>query len=133
MCRVVRSGGTLGFTTSPGWWWEADPRWQWHAELLDRLGIVSDLLPSSGQQRVAELLVTAPVSNIESNDVVLQIEWDTSETYWQWCWSHGWRAVMERLTENQLLEYRRGVEEAIGSVRPIEGQILANLTTASRR
>jgi ubiquinone/menaquinone biosynthesis C-methylase UbiE len=35
--RVLQSGGRLGLTLSPGWWWEGDERWGWHAELLRSL------------------------------------------------------------------------------------------------
>ncbi len=133
MCRVLRSGGTFGISISKGWWWEEDARWQWHAALLDELGVtVEDAPPSSGQHFVDQLLYDMPLSRVERAEEVLEFEFEDAETYWKWCWSHGWRGVMERLTAEQLDGYQRGVLESIGE-GTMPGRLVAHLATAVRR
>src|SRR5215472_5321862 len=36
--RVLRPGGSLGLWVAPSWWWQGDPRWDWHDDLLASLG-----------------------------------------------------------------------------------------------
>ena len=128
MCRVVRSGGAFGISISKGWWWEEDPRWNWHATLLDGLGVVfEDAPPSSGEQFVDQLLFDMPLSPSKRSREVLEFEFEDAETFWTWCWSHGWRGVMERLTAEQLDGYRKGICESIGDGR-MPGQLVANLS-----
>ncbi len=133
MCRVQRPGGAFGISTSKGWWWQEDPRWRWHAVLLDELGVaIDDPPPSSGQRFVDQLLSDMPLSSVERTEEVLDFEFEDAETYWNWCWSHGWRGVMERLSAEQLARYQRGVLESIGD-GPMPGQLVAQLATAVRR
>jgi ubiquinone/menaquinone biosynthesis C-methylase UbiE len=115
MCRVLRAGGTFGISISKGWWWQEDARWQWHAALLDQLGVaIGDAPPSSGQHFVEQLLSGMPLSRVERTEEVLEFEFEDAEIYWSWCWSHGWRGVMERLSAEQRSRYQRGVLESIG-------------------
>lgn len=133
MCRVIRPGGTFGISISKGWWWEEDPRWQWHADLLRGLGIAcEDPPPSSGQEFIDQLLSGMPLSNIQRTREMLEFEFDGAETFWEWCWSHGWRSVMERLTEEQQNDYLRGVRGSIGG-DPFPGHLVAHLATAVRK
>jgi SAM-dependent methyltransferase len=123
MCRVLRSGGAFGISTSKGWWWQEDPRWQWHAVLLDELDVaIDDAPPSSGQHFVDQLVSDMPLSRVERTEEVLDFEFEDAETYWDWCWSHGWRGVMERLSAEQLARYQSGVLESIGN-GPVPGQL----------
>jgi ubiquinone/menaquinone biosynthesis C-methylase UbiE len=133
MCRVLRSGGSFGVSVSRGWWWEEDPRWQWHATLLDDLGVtIEDAPPSSGQHFLNQVLSDMPLSEVEQSQQILEFEFEDADTFWKWCWSHGWRGVMERLTREQLDGYRKGAFDSIGE-GPMPGQLLANLATAVRR
>jgi ubiquinone/menaquinone biosynthesis C-methylase UbiE len=133
MCRVLRSVGTFGISISKGWWWEEDARWQWHAALLDELGVaIEHAPPTSGQHFLDQLLSDMPLSRVERAEEVLEFEFEDAETYWKWCWSHGWRGVMERLTAEQLDGYRRGVLESIGE-GTMPGRLVVQLATAARR
>ena len=133
MCRVLRSGGSFGVSVSRGWWWEEDPRWQWHATLLDELGVtIKDAPPSSGQHFLNQLLSAMPLSEVAQSQELLEFEFEDADTFWKWCWSHGWRGVMERLTTEQLDGYRKGVFDSIGD-GPMPGQLVANLATANHR
>jgi ubiquinone/menaquinone biosynthesis C-methylase UbiE len=86
MCRVLCSGGSFAVSVSRGWWWEEDPRWQWHATLLDELGVtIKDAPPSSGQHFLNQLLSDMPLSNVEQSQQVLEFEFDDADTFWRWC------------------------------------------------
>ena len=62
-----------------------------------------------------------PFLDVELNRDVLEFGFDGAEVFYEWCWSHGWRNVMEPLTDEQLKVYRRGVFESIGDF-PITGR-----------
>jgi SAM-dependent methyltransferase len=130
MCRVVHRGGTLGISISKGWWWEEDPRWQWHADLLAHLGVtLNDPPPSAGDAFLDELLVGLPLRSVELTGDVLQFQFENSATYLRWCWSHGWRGVMERLSPDQLADYEREVMRVMGNTEPFPGQLLVHIAT----
>jgi ubiquinone/menaquinone biosynthesis C-methylase UbiE len=132
MCRVVRSGGTCGISICTGWWWEEDPRWQWHANLLCSLDVAIEEVPmSAGGNFLQKLLSGMPFLDVELTRDLLEFEFDSAEVFYEWCWSHGWRNVMERLTDEQLKGYRRGVFESIGD-SPIAGRLVVYMATATR-
>jgi SAM-dependent methyltransferase len=133
MCRVVRQGGKLGISISKGWWWEEDPRWQWHADLLAQLGVMlSEPPPSVGGEYLDELLVGLPLQTIQRTREVLQFQFHDAATYLHWCWSHGWRNVMERLSPVQLADYEREVIRVMGNAEPFPGQLVAHIATAEK-
>jgi SAM-dependent methyltransferase len=133
MCRVLRPGGSFGASVSTGWWWEEDPRWQWHAALLDELAVTTEEAPpSSGAHFLQDLLSDMPLSELEQSHHVLEFEFEDADIFWTWCWSHGWRGVMERLTAEQLDGYRKGAFDYFGD-GPVPGQLRADLVTANRR
>jgi SAM-dependent methyltransferase len=135
MARVLRPGGTFGISISKGSRWQEGPRWQWHASLLDQLGVtgvaIEDPPPSSGLHFVEQLLSGMPLSGVERTREVLAFEFENAETYWKWCWSHGWRVVMERLTTEQLDGYRKGIQKIMGE-GSMPGQLVAHLAIAKR-
>ena len=101
--------------------------------LLDELGVAfEEPPPSSGEHFVDQLLFDMPLSQVERFREVLEFEFQDAKTFWKWCWSHGWRGVMERLTAEQLHGYRKGIFEFIGDGQ-MPGQLVANLATADRR
>ncbi len=132
MCRVVRSGGRLGLSIAPGWWWQEDPRWTWHAELMDELGVPFSQVPSSGGDFAQRALADRPVRDVDVFEVIEGISWASWAEFWAWCWSHGWRSVLEGFTGRQLDVYRSSAEHALGGRSLIEGRIVATLATATR-
>ena len=45
---TIVDAARLGLYVAPGWRWQEDPRWVWHAELVDSLGVSFAQTPSSG-------------------------------------------------------------------------------------
>jgi ubiquinone/menaquinone biosynthesis C-methylase UbiE len=133
ICRVLRPGGRLGFSVAPGWWWQEDPRWTWHAELVDRVGVSFAQTPSSGGDFARRALAGQPLRGVDVIEEIRTIRWGSWAEFWAWCWSHGWRGVLERLTGAQLAAYRTGTEQALEGRSSIEGRIIATLVTATRR
>jgi SAM-dependent methyltransferase len=132
MCRVVHAGGKLGISVCTGWWWDEDPRWQWHANLLRSLDVATEEAPmAAGGHFLEEVLSGMPLLDVELTREVLEFEFDSAELFYKWCWSHGWRNVMERLTDEQLAGYQRGVFESIGE-SAIAAQLVAYMATAVR-
>lgn len=133
VCRVLRPGGRLGLSIAPGWWWQEDPRWAWHAEVISQLGVIPSRSPSSGRELTQRLLADCPVRDIEVSEAVVPISWESSAEFWAWCWSHGWRSVLEGFTSHQLNVYRSNVEHELGRAPLIQGHIIATLATATRQ
>jgi ubiquinone/menaquinone biosynthesis C-methylase UbiE len=133
MCRVLRPGGTFGISISKGWWWQEDPRWSWHADLLESIGVaVTEPPPSSGAAFVEELLSGQPLTDVVRSREVLQFEFVSADIYLEWCWSHGWRGVMEELSFEQLSMYRSGIITAFTAAGTVPGQLVTHLVTARR-
>jgi hypothetical protein len=86
---------------------------------------------SAGRRFVEELLSGMPLLDIQRTRDVLEFEFDSAEVFYRWCWSHGWRNVMEHLTDEQLEGYRTGVFESIGDAS-IPGRLVAYVATATR-
>jgi SAM-dependent methyltransferase len=133
MCRVLRPGGRLGISVAPGWWWQEDRRWAWHGSLMAELGTSFSSTPSSGPSFVKNLLAGAPLGHIWIGQETRSIRWGSSSEFWAWCWSHGWRSVLEGLSPDELSTYRQRTEDALGPRSLIEGRILATIVTATKR
>jgi SAM-dependent methyltransferase len=133
MCRVLRSGGRLGISVAPGWWWQEDPRWAWHAELLDSLNASFSQTPSSGGDFAQRVLDGETVRDVGVIEEIKAIRWVSWDEFWAWRWSHGWRTVLESFTDRQLAAYRSSAEHALGGCSLIEGRVIATLATATLR
>ena len=124
MRRVLRTDGQLGIVFSAGWWWQDDPRWTWHANLLNRLGYRVD----EADRRLRDpaiieaILRTAGFSNLELRVERYPLVWEDFEEWWRWCWSHGYRAVLEQLSAVQLGEYKRNCSRRLDSTT-VEGDL----------
>jgi ubiquinone/menaquinone biosynthesis C-methylase UbiE len=106
--RVLRSHGQVGISVSEGWWWEYDERWQWHRDLVESLGIQVAFKPRRFPRTdtLSSLLTRhgfVHVSVVEEN---YDLVFTDADEWWRWCWSHGYREVMESMTPAQLEQYR---------------------------
>ena len=130
-CRsILRSDGRLGLTVAEGWWWEGDPRWAWHAELLASLDLRID---TSGRLGSAAALHTL-LQRVGYVDVQVSIEraalpFPHFDAWWAWVWSHGYRAILEGMSPRQLSDYRTACEQRLGT-GPAEGRLEIWLATA---
>ena len=88
--------------------------------------------PSSGPGFVRELLINAPVTDVQLVEEQKAIQWASWEEFWKWCWSHRWREILENLSDRQLAYYRAEAEHAIRGRSVIEGRISATVGSATR-
>jgi len=106
-CRsILRPGGRLGLSVAEGWWWEGDPRWAWHAELLASLDLRIDMSGRLGSPAVLRALL----QRVGYVDVRVSAEWavlpfNDFDAWWAWIWSHGYRAILEGMSPRQLSGY----------------------------
>jgi ubiquinone/menaquinone biosynthesis C-methylase UbiE len=111
--RLLGPQGRIGVSA-----WEnlADRRWRWESELTNELAreVPAELLEvvgaRSGRYENAEKLGAeleaagfAEVS-IESMDV--EVTYASAEAWWEWVWSHGFRAFVEALPEPSRERFR---------------------------
>ena len=107
-CRVLRAQGRFGLAVHDGWWWHDDPRWAWHAHLLREFGNhrataarrFSD--PNAVLAVVEEAGFTNPTATVEPFDLT----WSDASQWWDWCWTHGYRAVLEQFETTALDQFR---------------------------
>lgn len=131
--RVLRPGGTLGLWVAPQWWWQGDPRWTWHDDLLACLGVDAGEVPSGMATPAAlrQMLQAAGFQDVQVRADELGLWFPDAEAWWRWTWSHGFRQVLERLSADQLSAYREASLTRIGH-GGIEARMEALIATAAR-
>jgi O-methyltransferase/aklanonic acid methyltransferase len=131
--RVLRPGGNLGLWIAPFWWWQNDPRWDWHEDLLNSLGTDAGQAPASlgSSAALRQTILAAGFRNVSIRTEQLSLHFPDASQWWQWAWSHGSRHILEKLSPGQLATYRQSAFRRIGR-RGIDGRMEATLATADR-
>jgi SAM-dependent methyltransferase len=131
--RVLRPAGNLGLWIAPSWWWQNDPRWDWHEDLLNSLGIDAGRAPASLASPMAlrQAIVAAGFRQVSIRTEQLSLHFPDASQWWHWAWSHGSRQILEQLTAGQLAIYRQLAFQHIGR-HGIEGRMQVLLATADR-
>jgi arsenite methyltransferase len=131
--RVLRPGGNLGLWIAPSWWWQNDPRWNWHDDLLNSLGVDTGRAPASLASPTAlrQAILAAGFHQVSIRTEQLSLHFPNASRWWQWIWSHGSRQILEQLTTDQLSVYRQSAFQQIGCYG-IEGRMEALLATVDR-
>jgi SAM-dependent methyltransferase len=128
MRRVSKPRGKVGICVSDGWWFQGDPDWRWHEELLAELRAPVGGGPFRDPAAVVDLLTEAAFS---VDDVVVEtfpLKWRDVDEWWEAGWSHGYRKVLEALSRSALEEYRtRSYERLLGT--PVRGRLEVVLVT----
>lgn len=130
--RVLKPGGRLGFTISPGWWWQSDPGWRWHAELMQSLGYGGDPQDVS-KWRPNELKVILKRHGFVDVNIVTEtfpLEFKNFNEWWNWNWSHGYRLVLERMTIDERAEYKTSCKAMLGHQASIETVLDVTIASA---
>jgi O-methyltransferase/aklanonic acid methyltransferase len=122
MRRVLRPGGRLGVCFSDKWWFQDDPAWRWHEELLVTIGVP---LGTSGLRQPTPLVRLLEEAGFHLTSVATEtfpLRWADAQEWWEWCWSHGYRDMLERLPGPRLAEYRKRCFERLRR-GPIDGRL----------
>jgi SAM-dependent methyltransferase len=128
MRRVSKPRGKVGICVSDRWWFQGDPDWRWHEELLAELRAPVEGGPFQDPGTVVDLLTEAAFS---VNDAVVEtfpLEWRDVDEWWEAGWSHGYRAVLETLSPSALQEYRKRSYEHLQGT-PVRGRLEVVLVT----
>jgi SAM-dependent methyltransferase len=130
--RVLRAGGRLGLVVHDGWWWQDDPRWAWHRQLVDELGNDRATAQRRFEHPAAVVAVVRQAGFSDADAVTEQfvLRWAGADEWWAWCWSHGYRAVLEAFDSRRLNAYR---EACFDHLRPgpVEATLPVMVTRAS--
>ncbi len=122
--RVLRPRGTVALTVAERWWWEGDPRWEWHGPLLESLGINVSQEPRrlSTANSVAKALRGAGFTADYVAAEEFALSFSDFDEWWRWCWSHGYRRVLERLSPSKQERYRASCARRLGDAG-IDGRL----------
>ncbi len=129
MFRVLRSGGRLGLSAAPTWWWQHDRAWQWHEDLLNDLDVDVGPARLTERQDWENALRREGFVDIEVLEDDYQLRWRNLDEWWRWCWSHGWRAVLEKMSPTQAERYRQVCEDSLSTRRHEASHINGKLHT----
>lgn len=133
---VLRPGGKFACSTAPWWWWEGDDEWQWHADLLEALGMrTSAGDPSLGEpQTLKRILAAAGFMDCACSIDLFQLSFNDQQEWWDWAWSHGYRSVLEAMNPAELARYKdacfRELERPDSA--PIRGRLKVCLAVATK-
>jgi SAM-dependent methyltransferase len=133
MYRVLRPGGSLGLWVAPSWWWQGDPRWDWHDDLLVFFGVGIGQVPAGldGPVSLRQMIEAAGFQDVQVHLDELGLRFTDADDWWQWAWSHGFRQVLERLPADQLRVYRETAFDRIGP-GGIEARMEGLIATGAR-
>lgn len=129
--RVLRPGGRVALAVSDGWWFQDDPSWTWHENLLTSLGVVLDERRFSSPETVAHLLRTCEMVVDVAVPETFEMEWTGFHEWWAAGWTHGYRAVLEALGASQLDHYRTVCAQHL-TASPIRGELQVVLASGHR-
>jgi SAM-dependent methyltransferase len=122
--RVLRTRGRFALSVSDLWWFEGDERWSWLERLLLSMGAqIHDEPPRFGDaEQVRDLL-----EGHGFGDVVVTLEdflmrFADFDEWWGWGWSHGYRRILDALSEADIARYKSEAATELGQMSAIEGR-----------
>jgi len=131
--RVLRPEGRFGLVLHDGWWWHDDPRWAWHGQLLAEFGNshATTTRRFSDPNTVCAVVEQAGFANTGVAVEPFDLRWADADSWWKWCWSHGYRVVLEAFDTARLHAFRSACFSHLGP-GPIEGELPVIVVIADR-
>jgi ubiquinone/menaquinone biosynthesis C-methylase UbiE len=122
--RVLLPHGRLGLVVHDGWWWHDDSRWAWHAQLLAEFGNSRATAPRrfGDPDAVLTIVEQAGFTNAVAKVEPFDLGWPDASHWWDWCWSYGYRVVLEEFDTATLGDFRNECFSHLGA-GPIEGTL----------
>jgi O-methyltransferase / aklanonic acid methyltransferase len=118
--RSLRPGGRVGVVVHEGWWYQDDPGWSWFEKLLERVGVVEEARRRRYQSPtdLNEVLADGGFGRTTSFVEPFTLQWANASEWWSWCWSHGFRRVLERLPASRAAWIQEESCSALGNDQP---------------
>jgi len=131
--RVLRPHGRVGLVVHDGWWWHDDPRWAWHGRLLADLGNshATTVRRFDDPNSVVGVLTQSGFADAAGTVEPFDLRWADASEWWDWCWSHGYRVVLEQFDAATLVEFRTACFSHLGA-GSIEGTLPVICVVASK-
>jgi len=97
--RVLRPGGVVAVSA-----WDAaeDPRWTWLVHLAGPRSEAAMARELAGGAALAGALSTAGFADVEVERHAVDVRYTDAANWLRWSWSHGFRALLERLSPDGL-------------------------------
>jgi SAM-dependent methyltransferase len=130
--RVLRPGGSFGLVVHDGWWWQDDARWAWHVRLVRELGNERAMTERrfSNPNAIRALIEEASFTEVEATIERFVLRWADAGQWWEWCWSQGYREVLEAFDSITLDEYRAACFAYL-AFGPVDGNLPVILIRAN--
>jgi hypothetical protein len=125
--RVLRAGGRVGISDAFGWYFDQDPRWSWHREILERFSTLDAPVDPSGARELHHLLTASGLTNVAAKDEFYDLTFTDEEEWWLWSLSHGTRLLFHAIPDSRLEEFRCAAFTQLRDLRAREGAITATM------
>jgi SAM-dependent methyltransferase len=125
--RVLRAGGRVGISDAFGWYFDQDPRWSWHREILERFSTLDAPVDPSGARELHHLLTASGLTNVAAKDEFYDLTFTDEEEWWLWSLSHGTRLLFHAIPDSRLDEFRCAAFTQLRDLRAREGAITATM------
>jgi SAM-dependent methyltransferase len=123
--RVLRPGGVVAVSA-----WDAaeDPRWTWLDHLAGRGSEAATAGELASGFALSGALRAAGFTNVEVERHGVDLGYTDAQNWLRWSWSHGFRAVLERLSPQALERLAQVVGPRLEATREADGLCHRRLT-----
>lgn len=123
--RVLRPGGVVAVSA-----WDAaeDPRWTWLVHLAGPRSEAAMAGELAGGAALAHALRAAGFADVEVERHAVDVRYTDAANWLRWSWSHGFRAVLERLSLDGLERLAQLAGPRVDAAREADGFCHRRLT-----
>jgi trans-aconitate methyltransferase len=122
LARVVRSGGRIALSMPTG----AGDNWSFMGELAMQFAGRATGPPPPRPGPAPDLVglcLEAGLVNVDVHDETEAFTFADTDTWWQWIWSQGMRAMLESLPDDARADFRAAADERLQSFNNPDGSI----------
>jgi len=121
--RVLTDDGRCALCVCDTWWFQGDAEWQWHEDLLVRIGARLGYPRFPDEDALADALQSANFQIDHLDTEIFPLELRNTDEWWRAGWSHGYRRVLGSLDPGSLDQYRAQCFERLSRQTRIVGRL----------